>query len=67
MCHGLLNQIGSNLRVGAIAIDYLQIAIGLEVGNLVAARGLHALGNRDAVSVIFDIEQLRQIVGRGNV
>jgi hypothetical protein len=64
---GLAGQPFRGLRVGAVAFQDGEPGEGGEVRRDVAARGLQLRGHRDAERVVLDIEQHRQLQGRGDV
>jgi hypothetical protein len=59
------DELGGLLRVRSIAIEHSEVCERREVGGDVAAGRLQVRGDRDAVPVVFDVEQHRQSLGGG--
>ena len=67
MLNGLLDQLWCSDWVGAIPIHNQQVFISGQIGNLITTGGLHGLGDGDAITVVFNIKKMGQIIGGGNI
>ena len=65
--HRLRDQPFGRARIAAVAVEHSQSTEGGEVARDVAARRLQVGFHRDPVTVVFDEEQDRQLLGRCDV
>ena len=66
MVNGVVNQPSGLDRVGAIAIEDRQPGKAREIRGDILARCLKFRGNRNAVAIILNINEQRQLLSGGN-